>query len=377
MACAIPECGTEQELWFGTLCRSVENSNSLIFLKRRLLEHIKNIEIKNFKSIRHQKIEDCRRINVFIGYPNTGKSNILEAIGLYGFPLINNDRFKFNDICRVKHFTELFFNKDYREATNIIINDKVLLELIFNPQSDLEVRINSIAENKLLHILSASVGKGNFSNLYYQLSDGISMIKPIKKYEFKSDATINQQGPFTLAVPFGANLLDILHRDSGLRKEIVSLFDDYNLKLVIDSEEIFFLKYLSDESAVSIPYHQIADTLRRLIFYKAAIVSNKDTVLLFEEPEAHMFPPYISKFTSEVMYNENGNQFFINTHSPFVVNDFMENLKKEELSIYAVGYKKETGETIARKLNDKEMHEIYQYGTDLFLNLENYLYHEQ
>jgi predicted ATP-dependent endonuclease of OLD family len=43
---------------------------------------IKNIEIKRFKSIQHLKIDGCKRINVFIGYPNTGKSNIFEALSL-------------------------------------------------------------------------------------------------------------------------------------------------------------------------------------------------------------------------------------------------------------------------------------------------------
>ena len=43
------------------------------------MNHIENIEIKNFKSIRHQKIEGCKRINVFVGPPNVGKSNVLEA----------------------------------------------------------------------------------------------------------------------------------------------------------------------------------------------------------------------------------------------------------------------------------------------------------
>jgi hypothetical protein len=73
------------------------------------------------------------------------------------------------------------------------------------------------------------------------------------------------------------------------------------------------------------------------------------------------------------MYDENDNQFFITTHNPFVINDFMENLKKDEYSIYTVGYSKETGETLIRRMTDEELHEIYQYGVDLFLNLENYL----
>jgi predicted ATPase len=116
--------------------------------------------------------------------------------------------------------------------------------------------------------------------------------------------------------------------------------------------------------------------LRRLIFYKAAIYSNSNKILLFEEPEAHMFPPYISKFTADAIYDKGDNQFFISTHSPFVVNDFMENVK-DELSIYIVDYSKKNGETLVRKLEDKEVHEIYQYGMDIFLNLENYLEDER
>ena len=42
------------------------------------------LEIRNFKSIEHLDIE-CRRVNVLIGEPNTGKSNILEALGLISF----------------------------------------------------------------------------------------------------------------------------------------------------------------------------------------------------------------------------------------------------------------------------------------------------
>ena len=42
---------------------------------------IENLSIKNFKSIKDLSI-DCKRINLFIGEPNAGKSNILEALGV-------------------------------------------------------------------------------------------------------------------------------------------------------------------------------------------------------------------------------------------------------------------------------------------------------
>lgn len=40
---------------------------------------IGNLGIRNFKSIKDLDL-DCRRVNLFIGEPNTGKSNILEVL---------------------------------------------------------------------------------------------------------------------------------------------------------------------------------------------------------------------------------------------------------------------------------------------------------
>ena len=54
---------------------------------------IREVEIENFKSIKHLKL-NCRRINVFIGEPNTDKSNILKAIvGLPSAFYYNPSRF--------------------------------------------------------------------------------------------------------------------------------------------------------------------------------------------------------------------------------------------------------------------------------------------
>lgn len=85
------------------------------------MEYIKNIEIKNFKSIRHKKNEGYKRINVFIGYPNVGKSNILEALGLFSLlQLEGKENFDLDQICRVKNFSELFFNKELSDGAAVI-----------------------------------------------------------------------------------------------------------------------------------------------------------------------------------------------------------------------------------------------------------------
>jgi predicted ATP-dependent endonuclease of OLD family len=115
----------------------------------------------------------------------------------------------------------------------------------------------------------------------------------------------------------------------------------------------------------------MADTLQRLIFYKAAIFSNENTVLLFEEPEAHMFPPYIRKFNWDIVNDKGrGNQFFISTHSPFVLDALLEDAI-DELSVYLVGLK--DGETTIKRLTEEELFDVRKFGVDLFFNIESYL----
>ncbi|MBC7936783.1 MAG: AAA family ATPase [Rhizobacter sp.] len=355
------------------------------------MSHIKNIEIKNFKSIRHAKIEDCRRVNVFIGYPNVGKSNILEALGLYSIAsFLKGEYFKFDSICRVKHFSELFFNQNYRTEASVSINENFGVNISLESTSTLDLKLGGQNNGKFSNAGDDFIA---YKNLYVEQNDMIIKTKSdniffpsiesdfrmpnfsVKKYSFLDNSVVNNTKPLSLGIPYGDNLLEVLQRENQLRKDIGEVLQMYKLKLLLDtiSGSIMLVKEVDEDSVLRIPYHQIADTLKRLIFYKAAIQSNKDSVLLFEEPEAHMFPPYIAKFTADVNYDENKNQFFIATHSPFVLNDFMEDLDKADLAIYAVGYKRETGETIIKKVSDNDIAEIYQYGIDLFFNLENYL----
>jgi hypothetical protein len=77
----------------------------------------------------------------------------------------------------------------------------------------------------------------------------------------------------------------------------------------------------------------------------------------------------MSRFTQEMISKKN-NQYFIATHSPFILNDLLEN-SRNELSVYIVDLKNK--QTEVKQLNEKELHEVYQYGVDLFTNNESYI----
>lgn len=192
-----------------------------------------------------------------------------------------------------------------------------------------------------------------------------------KRYSYKAAIKYKKGHAKYLIPPFGYNLLSVIENYSKLKKEVTGLFKVYDLETVFDkaSQTIKILQQGKDGEVFLIPYNSIADTLQRIIFYKAAIASNTNSVLLFEEPEAHAFPPYMSHLTQEMIHKKD-NQFFIATHSPFILNDLLENAQ-DELAVFNLDYRHQ--QTQIKRLSSAELHEVFQYGVDLFTNNETYL----
>ncbi len=86
-----------------------------------------------------------------------------------------------------------------------------------------------------------------------------------------------------------------------------------------------------------------------------------------------MFPPYMRKFTTDVVFDKT-NQFFIATHSPYILKVSMADAQ-DDLAIYLVSY--EDGETKVKLMEEEDIQEVRTYGVDLFYNLESYLKHGQ
>jgi len=101
-----------------------------------------------------------------------------------------------------------------------------------------------------------------------------------------------------------------------------------------------------------------------------AIKSNKDSVLLFEEPEAHAFPRHI-KTLAETIAMDKTNQFFIATHNPYLLRSIMEKAPKGSLNIYATYM--EDYQTRLKLLDRKTMEDIFVKDLDPFFNLERFL----
>jgi AAA15 family ATPase/GTPase len=164
----------------------------------------------------------------------------------------------------------------------------------------------------------------------------------------------------------------IISSNPNIRNFVNHFLSQNSLKLLIEriNNNLKIFKEYQDGTVFTLPYNMIADTLQRLIFYKAAIMSNHESVLLFEEPEAHCFEPYILEFTNEIKFNENNNQFFMVTHSDFIIQEFLRDEEsKNDLQIYLVN--NVDGETKVKKLDKESNDDVYEYGMNVFFNFDS------
>ena len=325
-------------------------------------EHfLSEFTIKNFKSIKHCHVGGCKRINLFIGRPNAGRSNILEALSLFSIPFLRENKSKnLSNLVRIENETELFNGGNLQEPISITTNTG-------------SATVHLDRDKGLYVMTNTHLGGGDFiidEKLNVKSRYASQHIPVIKKYSFSSHTQFRKGHTRYLTVPYGDNLLGVIERHEALTEEISQMFKEYNLKLVFDKASQSLKIMQSEKNGIFlIPYHSISGALQRIIFFKTAIAGNHNSVLLFEEPEAHLFPPFITQITQEMIYKKD-NQCFIATHSPFILNDLLENAR-EELSVYMVDYKKH--ETKVKLLSDQQLHDIYQNGVDLFTNSETFI----
>lgn len=322
---------------------------------------IKSVSIKNFKSVKSATLSDCRRINVLIGRPNVGKSNILEALALFDVPyMVNTSNRSLRNLVRIENTADLFHNGISTSPAEVLADD-------------VSLRVSRSANNGLNIDISVNddVTKYSFSpSLTLSNKKEPTVIPGILAYFFPRHFVAESSNVGFLLPPSGANLMETVANLPELKTSLAQLFHSYGLKMMFDSgsQEIKAMRENGLDMFL-VPFSSIADSLQRLIFYKAAIDSSKDKVLCFEEPEAHTFPPYISNIVNDIISDES-NQFFITTHSPYVISSMLESAG-DDLAVYVVDM--EDNETVIRRLSDSQLQDAYDDGMDMFYNLEAYL----
>jgi AAA15 family ATPase/GTPase len=319
---------------------------------------IQKIAIKNFKSVCNISFE-VKKINVLIGEPNSGKSNILEALGLFASSHVRN----LKDYVRFKKAEQLFYDNEVEQGIEISATApdqaykcSVRFENgVFKGQGWNKEEL--IFEFKL-----------NYAGEYDRQMQGIEHHLPFRYYRFKTMDNYSNEYSKYLLPPFGKNLFTLLFTNKKLRQEVSKLILEkgYHLSLNSQEREFYIIKNI-DNILYTYSYDSLSDTLQRMIFYQTAIGSNRQAVILLEEPEAYMFPFY-TKNLAERIAKDADNQYFIITHNPYFLNALVKYAPRQDLQLLLTSM--ESYQTQVRPIEAEEIGISLDFDKDIFLNLE-------
>jgi len=324
---------------------------------------ITKLSISNFKSIRQLEI-DCKKINLFIGEPNTGKSNILEALALLSW-CARPGADSLRDYVRFQVIQNLFYDQ--------LLESDICISVVGKPMVELHVHFKD--EHFMLRRRD---GNSDWSvTLDHQARD--VLIQGMQKFpsddisffRFKKLDKYDGNGSAGLKPPSGTNLFSVVYRSEALQETMAEFFEKYGLILTLEpNEKVFKLQKEKQGRArvvISYPYALQSDTLQRIIFYTIAMASNRDSMLVFEEPESNAFP-YYTKYLGERIARDETNQFFIATHNPYLLSAIIEKGRKENVQVFIAYFK--DYQTKIKTLTPDETTQLME--ADPFFNLDRF-----
>jgi len=297
---------------------------------------LKGISIRNFRGIRESKIDGFNQINVFIGEFGSGKSTILDAIYLLRINadlrrVLSRRTGRGIDLrsCWYKFAKEKEIEIDYTLDSYLY---KILLKV--SPEDPNQVQLFRRADD-------TATQRSTGHNMYLswdasEIRREIGTIEiPSKEQFFPRRLTLLDAEMFRNVLDSESNILTPI-REEKLDKEFLSILKD-----VFDTLEGFeFLRFterLPRESRcfvslkdAAVPIDDVSDGIRNgLIILSTAFVL-KETALLLEEPENHMYPKALDRLLQKLvdLCKSNQLQLFVTTHRPEVLATLVEHGKE-------------------------------------------------
>ena len=327
---------------------------------------IQQLNIKNFKSIKDLAMP-CKKLNVFIGEPNSGKSNIIEALALQSQNAVGGDLNK--QIFRYKTISDLFYDFDINHPIEINTGEKCTV-LKYG------IRENGVIDNQFHFLLDSgnAIEKDRPTKI---LHDGKINIQGnygttnVHFYEYKRLSSFSNDYVPHLSVPYGENLPSLLLSNTEYKKWVSEFLKSKGLNLTLKpTENEISASKLVDDEIYSYPYSALSETLQRVIFYTIVLKSNKNNILLFDEPESNTFPFY-TKFLAERIALDEFNQFFIATHNPYLLLSLIEKSQEDDLNVCIVQMK--DYQTVISVLKNNQISEVLDLNADVFFNFDKIL----
>ena len=321
---------------------------------------IKSVKIRNFKSIKELDFS-CKKINLFIGEPNVGKSNILEALTLFCY-----DEYKLNEVVRFDNMLDLFRNNEIDNNFSVSADHYSVKSDYLERGNNIKIQIEK--ENRIIGECNYEINGTCQSHPNIDEKERLS----VKFFKYRDDVKFKETEAGSLLAPDGRNLVVSLNSHSELKKEISELVRSLGYKLLIKlaDKKIEIYKEV-DNVTYSFPYSTLSDTIKRIIFFYAAIETNKDSLILLEEPEANTFPFYTQDLANRI-HLDDSNQYFIVTHNPYFLETLIQKVPLDKIQIN-ICYVKNFETSIKQITTDHEITDMIDMASSVFFNFDHFI----
>jgi len=337
---------------------------------------IQHLSIERFKSIQSLSIP-CRKVNVFIGSPDTGKTNILEAFYFlsrlgWAWPLDTSLRLR-PELGFDPLFYRQFFDKPLQISLRLIPPHPasydgeemtVKASVAGGPERSLDIAIPSIGH-------TFHVGFGQQTR--------ITQLEWIRFYSYTQSEHWAYRADFPHASvlvnpPHGYNLLYIARHNSRvydfLKDMVAGLGLNWRLRFD-QSQKTLRLSEVRKDEILDYNLDLLSDSLKRLFFYGAILFTSEHAVIVLDEPDVFAFPPY-PKTLGEMIGADRSNQFFLTTHNPYFLAGLVGKTPVDDLALF-VCHRDAEGNTAATLLSAEEVARVIEQGASIFFNLDEFL----
>lgn len=253
------------------------------------MKYIKGLNIKNFRGIRNLELQDLGETNILVGKNNSGKTSVLEVIGMMGNP------FEIGNILYLGAQREILNNQNFYYS---------ILKSMLNPLSN-SIDIAATIKGKPL----------DFNITGQQISLVTDVPHSLKIEAFDGELKTNYDGQLvtedlmilqtdkTFMLSNNLNLLPVIHitpidhllensanevMKKGEKKELIQLltiFDKDIIGLEIVEENQTTVPYIESKRLGLMPLSTYGNGLKRLFLLGSSIIRAEDGILLIDEVE--------------------------------------------------------------------------------------------
>ena len=352
------------------------------------------LHIKSFKTFNKISIE-IKPLTILIGPPASGKSNLLEAIALLGFPgrlLALSDQYSNpHELCkaepmphetlRIDDALEVFPWMDYRGPATLelrgvnrgTVTAKLVLEgnklyaeyeakppstslpriPVHNPQASRTELCDAIIEASLRLRTEEKTGTKEQGETGLRKRVVEARLYGYERYgiETRPDETtrcedlscmqphdILAETGYNLAYIASASPIPIRWLQEWLREDIGA-----PIEIRVRTRKLREILFFSKETEV--PSRLLSDTLLRILYYTLALYSaarytkryslNGRMLVLLEEPEARAFPYSFEVIAKAIRYAlDAGTHVVLTTHNGLLLSKLLDTAKEHELAVY-------------------------------------------